>query len=90
MADILVLVGCILVVMMVPLMYRAAVGPTAIDRMIAVNIVGTKTTIILLLIGMSFQRLDMFIDLSLSYALLNFLASLAAARLFERIGRAEE
>ncbi len=86
MADVLALIGCVLVFLMLPLLYRAVVGPTSTDRMIGVNIIGTKTTIILLMIGLIFDRLDMFIDLALSYALLNFLASLAAARLFERMG----
>ena len=82
----LTVIGCILIFLMLPLLYRAVVGPTTIDRMIGVNIIGTKTTILLLLIGLLFKRIDMFIDLALTYALLNFLASLAASRLLERIG----
>jgi multicomponent Na+:H+ antiporter subunit F len=70
---------------MLPLLYRAVVGPTTIDRMVGVNIIGTKTTVLLLLIGLLFRRLDMFVDLALTYALLNFIASLAAARLLERL-----
>ena len=79
------LIGCLLIGLMLPLLYRAVVGPTTIDRMIGVNIIGTKTTILLLIIGLLFHRIDMFIDLALTYALLNFLASLAAARLLERL-----
>lgn len=82
----LTVIGCLLIFLMLPLLYRAVVGPTTIDRMIGVNIIGTKTTILLLLIGLLFKRIDMFIDLALTYALLNFLASLAASRLLERIG----
>lgn len=81
----LVIVACALIGFMLPLLYRAVVGPTTIDRMIGVNIIGTKTTILLLLVGLIFKRVDMFIDLALTYALLNFLASLAAARLLERL-----
>lgn len=81
----LVPIGCVLIVLMLPLLYRAVVGPTSIDRMIGVNIIGTKTTILLLLIGLFFHRLDMFIDLALTYALLNFIGSVAAARLLERL-----
>ncbi len=76
--------GCTLVVLMLPLLYRAVIGPTTIDRLIAVNLIGTKTTVLLLVIGFLFGRLDMFIDLALTYALLNFLGSIAAARLLER------
>lgn len=78
-------IACALVVMMLPLLYRAVVGPTTIDRMIGVNIIGTKATVLLLLIGLGFGRVDMFIDLALTYALLNFIGSLAAARLLERL-----
>ena len=81
----LTFLGCALISLMLPLLYRAVVGPTVIDRMIGVNIIGTKTTILLLLIGLIFKRVDMFIDLALTYALLNFLASLGAARLLERL-----
>ncbi len=86
----LVIYGCVLIAFMLPLLYRAVVGPTTIDRMIGVNIIGTKTTILLLVVGLIFERLDMFIDLALTYALLNFLASLAAARLLERMGIADD
>jgi multicomponent Na+:H+ antiporter subunit F len=82
----LVIFGCALIVLMLPLLYRAVVGPTTIDRMIGVNIIGTKTTIVLLILGLIYKQLDMFIDLALTYALLNFIASLAAARLLERMG----
>lgn len=82
----LVVIACSLIALMLPLLYRAVVGPTTIDRMIGVNIIGTKATVLLLLIGLLFHRVDMFIDLALTYALLNFLASLAAAKLLERRG----
>jgi multicomponent Na+:H+ antiporter subunit F len=81
--------GCALIILMLPLLYRAVVGPSIIDRLIGVNLIGTKSTILLLLIGLFFQRLDMFIDLALTYALLNFLGSVAAARLLERGERAD-
>jgi multicomponent Na+:H+ antiporter subunit F len=81
--------GCALIILMLPLLYRAVVGPSIIDRLIGVNLIGTKSTILLLLIGLFFQRLDMFIDLALTYALLNFLGSVAAARLLERWERAD-
>ena len=65
-------------------LYRIVVGPTAIDRIVAVNIVGTKTAVLLIVIGVVFQRVDMFVDFALAYALLNFMASVAAARYLHR------
>jgi multicomponent Na+:H+ antiporter subunit F len=67
-------------------LYRVVKGPTVIDRMIAVSAIGTKTLIILVLIGFLFGRVDMFIDISIVYALLNFLGTLAAAKYFEGKG----
>ncbi len=67
-------------------LYRALRGPTVFDRMIAVGAIGTKTLIILVLIGFIFGRVDMFIDISIVYALLNFLGTLAAAKYFEGKG----
>ncbi|MCB0337431.1 MAG: hypothetical protein KDD62_14040 [Bdellovibrionales bacterium] len=78
-----VAVALSLVLMMSLVLFRAIVGPTIIDRLIAVNVIGTKTLIILILIGFLFNSLDMFIDLALTYALLNFIASVAAAKLIK-------
>lgn len=61
-------------------MYRVVAGPTPIDRVMGLNVIGTKTTILLIIIGTIFHRVDMFVDIALAYALLNFIATLAAAR----------
>jgi multicomponent Na+:H+ antiporter subunit F len=66
--------------------YRMAVGPSVFDRIIGLNGFGTKKTVVLLLIGGAFERLEMFIDISLGYALLSFVGTLAAARYFEGAG----
>lgn len=66
--------------------YRIAVGPTVFDRILGLSGFGTQTTIVLLLTGVVYERLDMFVDISLGYALLSFVGSLAAARYFERTG----
>jgi len=63
-------------------LYRAIFGPTVLDRIISVSVIGTKTTVMLLLIGFIYKRADMFVDISLAYALLNFIATLAAAKFF--------
>ena len=72
--------GVALLLMMLPAMWRLAVGPTALDRIVSVNIIGTKTAVILVVIGVIYERVEMFVDFALAYALLNFLGSLAAAR----------
>ena len=52
--------------------------------LIGVNAIGSKTVILLLLIGLIYERLDMFLDIALAYALLNFVAVLAASRYFQK------
>jgi len=70
-------------IMVLPL-YRAIFGPTVVDRIIGVNAIGSKTTVLLILIGLIYGRVDMFIDIALAYALLNFIAVLAASRYFQK------
>lgn len=70
-------------IMLLPL-YRAIFGPTVVDRLIGVNAIGSKTTVLLILIGMIYGRVDMFVDIALAYALLNFIAVLAASRYFHK------
>ena len=65
-------------------LYRAVIGPTVLDRMIGVNAIGSKTTALLILIGLLYHRVDMFVDIALAYATLNFIAVLAASRYFQK------
>ena len=65
-------------------MYRCLFGPTVLDRLIGVNAIGSKTVVLLLLIGFLYGRVDMFIDIALAYAFLNFVAVLAASRYFHK------
>jgi len=62
---------------------RVVFGPAIFNRIIAINVIGTKTVVILALIGMLYGRLDMFVDISLAYGLLNFIGTLAAAKYLE-------
>jgi len=65
-------------------LYRAVVGPTILDRLVGVNAIGSKTTVLLIMIGLLYQRVDMFVDIALAYAMLNFIAVLAASRYFQK------
>ena len=79
-------ISLFLCLLILPCLYRMIVGPTIIDRMVAVGAIGTKTLIILVLIGFLYKRIAMFIDISMVYAILNFIGTLAAARYFENEG----
>jgi len=65
-------------------MYRILFGPTVLDRLVGVNAIGSKTVVLLLLIGVLYGRIDMFVDIALAYAFLNFVAVLAASRYFHK------
>ncbi len=78
----------LLLLLGLPYLYRLAAGPTPFDRILGLNGLTSKTTVVLVLLGMVFERLDMFVDIALGYALLSFVSSLAAARYFERLPRA--
>ena len=55
---------------------RALLGPSVYDRVLAVNMFGTKTVLLLSVIAFLFGRPD-FLDLALAYALINFIGVLA-------------
>ncbi|MBP82307.1 MAG: pH regulation protein F [Verrucomicrobiales bacterium] len=78
--DFTVGVGVAIFLLMLPSLWRIVRGPSALDRIVAVNVIGTKTAVLLIIIGVVFKRVEMFVDFALAYALLNFTGSLAAAR----------
>ena len=77
--------GVALFTLMLMPLYRVGYGPTTIDRIVAVNVIGTKTAVLLVVIGEIFGRIEMFVDFALAYALLNFIASIAVARYFFKV-----
>jgi multicomponent Na+:H+ antiporter subunit F len=58
---------------------RALLGPTVYDRVLAVNSFGTKTVLLIALLGFLTGRPD-FLDISLVYALINFIGTIAALK----------
>ena len=76
------------VIIFIPL-YRVVQGPTVFDRMLGAGAVGTKTMVLILVIGLVFNRFDMFVDITLAYAVLNFIGTIAIAK-FLGTEKAEE
>ncbi len=62
---------------------RVLKGPTLFDRLLGVGAIGSKTIVIICLIGFVIGRIDMFIDIALTYAILNFIGAIAMAKYFE-------
>ena len=67
-------------------LYRVLFGPTIVDRIIGVNVIGTKTIALILIIGLIFKQVDMFIDIAFVYALINFIGTIAFCKFFEKKG----
>ncbi len=76
--------GIALVLLMILSLVRAVFGPTILDRILGGNVIGTKTTVLLMIIGLLYENLGMFVDIAIAYALLNFIATLGATKYFLR------
>ena len=75
--------GIALCVLIFFVLYRVVFGPGIYNRIAAMSAIGTKTLVLLLIIGIIYDRVDMFIDISIVYALLNFIGTLAVAKYLE-------
>jgi multicomponent Na+:H+ antiporter subunit F len=65
---------------MVLALARSFLGPTLYDRILAINMFGTKTVIFMALIGFMMGR-PQFLDIALFYALVNFVGTIAVLKL---------
>ncbi|HEU0223922.1 MAG TPA: monovalent cation/H+ antiporter complex subunit F [Steroidobacteraceae bacterium] len=74
--------AAILVTMALALL-RALLGPTVYDRVLAVNMFGTKTVLLVSIVAFLSGRPD-FLDLALAYALINFVGVLAVLEFFQK------
>jgi multicomponent Na+:H+ antiporter subunit F len=77
--DVLMVGAAVFVLLAIVVLYRAVVGPTMQDRVLAVNVLGTNTVIILALLSAALD-VPSFLDIALVYALLNFLMAVAISK----------
>jgi multicomponent Na+:H+ antiporter subunit F len=63
----------------VVLLYRVVRGPTTQDRIVAINVVGTNTVIVIALVSVALGEYG-YLDVALVYALLNFVMSIAVSK----------
>lgn len=80
MENFFVFYGVALCVLIAMAMVRVLQGPDLYNRVAAVSAVGNKSLILVLLMGMAFGRVDMIIDISLAYSMLNFIGTVAASK----------
>jgi len=64
-------------------LWRVALGPTAFDRILAVNAVGSLVIISITIHGYLMGRPE-FIDIAILYALINFIGTIAILKLFSQ------
>ena len=69
-------------------LYRVIAGPTVFDRLLGLNGLSTKAILLVVVIGTIYGRVDMFVDISTGYALLNLVSALAVTKYFEHRGSA--
>ena len=79
-----------LIALMLVYLYRVVRGPSIYDRVLGLNGISTKAIVVLLVIGTMFERVDMFVDISTGYALLNLVGALAIAKFLEEQGSQEK
>lgn len=62
--------------------YRVIKGPTVFDRLLGANAIGTSTIVLILLLGVLIDRIELFVDIALAYAILNFIGTLIISKYF--------
>jgi len=76
----------ILTILILVYMYRVFQGPTVYDRILGLNGISTKAIILLTILGSLYERLEMFVDIALGYAVLNIVGGLAVGKYLEHKG----
>ncbi|MUW15460.1 cation:proton antiporter [Halorubrum sp. CBA1125] len=77
--DFLLVAAAAFTVLAIGMLYRAVKGPTMQDRVLAVNVLGTNTVVILAILSAALGE-PTFLDIALVYALLNFLMAIAISK----------
>jgi multicomponent Na+:H+ antiporter subunit F len=62
---------------------RVVRGPTLFDRLLGVGAIGTNAVLLLAVIGFIYGRPDGFLDLAITYAILNFIGVVAIAKFLD-------
>ena len=88
MTAIVILTLVFVIALLLPF-YRVVVGPTVFDRMVGVGVIGTKTVVLVCLAGYAYGRLDMFIDIAIAYAMLNYIGTVVVAKYLDNSGARE-
>ncbi|MEJ2231117.1 MAG: monovalent cation/H+ antiporter complex subunit F [Nitrospirales bacterium] len=86
MTEFFLFVLIILSVLILVYLYRVIQGPTVFDRVLGLNGISTKAIILVVVTGTVYDRVEMFVDISTGYALLNLVGAFAIAKFLEQRG----
>ncbi len=64
-------------------LYIAYKGPDAVHRVIAINVIFTKSTVMIVLLSVLTNQYS-FVDVALVYALMGFVATVAVSKYLEK------
>lgn len=73
-----------LLILFVPFLIRVIRGPSIFDRVVALNGLGTLVPVVLVMIGLLYDRAEMFVDIALALFLLNLFTTLLIAHYVRR------
>jgi multicomponent Na+:H+ antiporter subunit F len=76
-------IGLFLVILLGVSFVRIVQGPSLYDRLLGVGVIGTNAVILLAVIGFIYGRPEGFLDLAITYAILNFIGVVAIAKFLE-------
>lgn len=60
-------------------LYRSIKGPSVADRIVAINVVSTKVTVMIILISILLKQTG-YMDVALIYALVGFITTLSVSK----------
>ena len=76
-----VLIGCAIFLVLLSFvgLYRAYKGPTAADRIVAINVISTKVTVVIVLIALWIKQ-GSYVNVALLYAMIGFVTTIGVAK----------
>ncbi|MEE8130098.1 MAG: monovalent cation/H+ antiporter complex subunit F [Vicinamibacterales bacterium] len=83
MSLLLASVAVALALVMVLSLYRVVSGPSIFDRLTGLGLIGSKTIVLLIVLGAWNGRVELYVDIALSYGLISFVGTLVLAKYFE-------
>ncbi|MBE0700194.1 MAG: cation:proton antiporter [Acholeplasmataceae bacterium] len=76
-----VVIVCAIIILLLTFvgLFRAYVGPTAADRIVAINMISTKITTLIVMIALATAQ-ESFVNVALVYALIGFVATIGLSK----------